>query len=101
MSDIFDVKDRAIAAAKASLGTNWNTVANSAVPQIEALLQLTWEIEKGKGSFRSGEYESLLATQKSTFVAVLATYEAISEEIAWQALNAAFAVILSGVRKLL
>jgi len=43
----------------------------------------------------------LLATQKSTFVAVLATYEAITEEIAWQALNAAFAVILNGVRTLL
>ena len=101
MSDIFDLRDSAINAAKASLGTNWNTVANSAVPQIEALLQVTWEIEKGKSDFRSGEYESLLATQKSTFVAVLTTYEAITTEIAWQALNAAFTVILSGVRKLL
>ncbi|CAM4003918.1 hypothetical protein [Rahnella victoriana] len=101
MSDIFDLRDRAINAAKASLGANWNTVASSAVPQIEALLQLTWEIEKGKGSFRSGEYESLLATQKSTFVAVLTTYETISAEIAWQALNAVFDVILSGVRNVL
>ena len=101
MSDIFDLRDSAINAAKNALGANWNTVANGAVPQIEALLQLTWEIEKGKGSFRSGEYESLLASQKSTFVAVLTTYEAITEEIAWQALNAALGVILSGVRKLL
>ncbi|MEE8728728.1 MAG: hypothetical protein SOI28_10340 [Rahnella inusitata] len=101
MSDIFDLRDSAINAAKNSLGANWNTVANGAVPQIEALLQLTWEIEKGKGSFRSGEYESLLASQKSTFVAVLTTYEAITEEIAWQALNAAFGVIFNGVRKLL
>ncbi|MBF7995649.1 hypothetical protein [Rahnella laticis] len=101
MSDIFELKNSAIIAAKNSLGTNWNTVVNSAVPQIEALLQLTWEIEKGKASLRSGEYESLLASQKSTFVAVLATYEAITEEMAWQALNAAFSVILNGVRKLI
>ncbi|MFU2317615.1 hypothetical protein [Rahnella sp. PCH160] len=101
MSDIFQLRDSAINAAKNSLGTNWNTVVNGAVPQIEALLQLAWEIEKGKSNFRSGEYESLLASQKSTFVAVLTTYEAITEEMAWQALNAAFGVILSGVHKLI
>jgi hypothetical protein len=32
---------------------------------------------------------------------VLTTYEAISAEIAWQALNAVFDVILSGVRNVL
>lgn len=101
MSDIFQLRDSAINAAKNSLGTNWNTVVNGAVPQIEALLQLTWEIEKGKSSFQSGEYESLLASQKSTFVAVLTTYEAITEEMAWQALNAAFSAILSGIRKMI
>nr|WP_198983253.1 hypothetical protein [Herbaspirillum sp. ASV7] len=101
MQNWSQVRDAAIAAAKASLGGSWGIVAASASAQISGLVECAKYIDENRSTMSEANYRHLLELQETAVEDAIAGYEAIGIVAAQKAAEAAINVIVAALPGLL
>ncbi|MFZ6862852.1 hypothetical protein ACO0K7_09465 [Undibacterium sp. Ji67W] len=95
------VRDAALGAGKAALGSAWATASAGATAQISALVGIAEYIQENQNSMSADEISHLVAQQKTALQNVLIGYEGIGYADANNAVAATVNSILLAVPELL
>ncbi len=86
------------AAVKDVVGPAWQNASTGASVQFAALLAAGQQIELNKASMQQAEYDSLKLMQQRALEGVLQAYEGITLDVAEEAANEAWGVLVSAIK---